>query len=112
MLRNGYLKYEDGKLHYAKPREISAKPLKVCADKTSAEYFHSDSHSDTREVMVLNKHVDFGSCLRSKSIESKTIKVLNNTKGKVTIVWMTPASESGYVIPLTKTSLLPDVNFF
>lgn len=95
MLRNGYLKLEEGKLHYVKERPVAVRALESCVDKVSAEYFHLED-SDTCELVVLNRNVDFGSCSRRAKAGSKTIRVQNNTKGKVTLVWMHPASENGY----------------
>ncbi|KAJ3087435.1 hypothetical protein HK102_011114 [Quaeritorhiza haematococci] len=45
-------------------------------------------------VTILDEYVDFGSCSRLRVIESRVVRIVNNTKGKVTAVWVVPPMAS------------------
>ena len=93
MVKNGYLKLKNGNLLYAKQREEELESNRDSAT-IAAEFFHWEDR-ESREVSLINKNVDFGACARAKPIESRVVRVSNNTKGKVTFVWINPSGEAG-----------------
>lgn len=63
------------------------------ADSLYEEYFSKES--SVPQVEIEEDWLDFGACSVSRPTENQTVHVVNNTKGKVTCVWIAPGETSG-----------------
>ena len=99
LMKNGILRSNNGVLEYIDPATAKANALNMQRDepntngKVTSEYFYSNSGA--LACALLDTYVDFGSCSRYRVIEPRTVRVANNTKGKMTCVWMEEDEANG-----------------
>ncbi|KAI9203276.1 uncharacterized protein BJ171DRAFT_600142 [Polychytrium aggregatum] len=98
MLKSGTIKCINGILSYTDPGHPFTKPTQTDSpypdSLVSSEYFYENT-GDTMAVSLLDTFVDFGACSRYRLIESQTIRISNNTKGKMSCVWIMPGETTG-----------------
>jgi hypothetical protein len=117
MLKNGTIKCENGKLTYVDPSKQPPNRMcyKLCSSESqdhltifvallldapyddgiiASEYFYENTGSNLA-VALLDTYVDFGSCSRYRMIDNQTIRITNNTKGKMSCVWHVPGETTG-----------------
>jgi hypothetical protein len=61
----------------------------------ASEYFHENTGENLACTLV-DTYVDFGACSRYRMVEPQTIRIANNTTGKMSCVWVLPGEASGY----------------
>lgn len=91
MLANGILKYYDGDLIFMKNQGKSH--ITEAARNRSADFFDLDKKSDA--IAILDSYIDFGSTSRLRMTPSRTIRVANYTRGKVSCLWINGKSDDG-----------------
>lgn len=94
MLSNGIIREIGGNLQWSNNRVTGSK------NHTAAlvnEFFEEKEEDCTKVVSILDPLVDFGSCSRYKLSSSRTVRIANQSKGKVTCVWVNAPELNGYV---------------
>ncbi|KAI8923507.1 hypothetical protein BC831DRAFT_417141 [Entophlyctis helioformis] len=73
-----------------------------------SEYFYENA-GEMLACTLNDTYVDFGACSRYRVIESQTIRITNNTKGKMSCVWILPGESSGDEPVFTVTPKVADI---
>ena len=76
------------------PVNVSPSDSPYESGKIASEYFY-DNTGDSEAVSLLDTYVDFGSCSRFRVIDSQVVRISNNTKGKMSCVWIMPGETTG-----------------
>jgi hypothetical protein len=93
MLKNNFIIMKDGGLtfstlkKYVQSSKIEEHPYDECIG--SSEYYNQDTNQNL-EVTLVDNFIDFGSCSMYRIIESKSIRINNNTRGIVACAWIFP----------------------
>ncbi|KAJ3035518.1 hypothetical protein HDV00_003672 [Rhizophlyctis rosea] len=62
--------------------------------RMASEYFYENT-GEAEAVSLVDTYIDFGCCSRFRVIDSQTIRIANNTKGKMSCVWIMPGETTG-----------------
>ncbi|KAJ3173570.1 hypothetical protein HDU88_002656 [Geranomyces variabilis] len=114
MMKSGSVICKEGLLHWTNPAQGDIYRSKSVQDstypecKTGSEYFYENT-SDTEPVTLLDTYVDFGSCSRYRVIDSQSIRITNNTKGKMSCVWIMPGEMTGQQSVFTVSPAVTDI---
>ncbi|KAJ3162411.1 hypothetical protein HDU86_004891 [Geranomyces michiganensis] len=114
MMKAGSVLCKEGLLRWTNPSQGDIYRSKSVQDstypecKTGSEYFYENT-SDTDPVTLLDTYVDFGSCSRYRVIDSQSIRITNNTKGKMSCVWIMPGEMSGQQSVFTVSPAITDI---
>ncbi|KAI8822927.1 uncharacterized protein EV422DRAFT_585444 [Fimicolochytrium jonesii] len=116
MMKNGIITCNGGPLQWSDPAQAEANRSNHISDSTypdctvASDYFYEGT-TDCEPVTLVDTHVEFGSCSRYKVIDSRTIRISNNTSGKMSCVWIMPGETSGqdsvFSVTPTITDILP-----
>jgi len=63
--------------------------------KVGSEFFFENTGDNP--CTLVDTYVEFGSCSRYRMVESRVIRIANNTSGKMSCVWVMPGEVLGYV---------------
>ncbi|OAJ44042.1 hypothetical protein BDEG_27330 [Batrachochytrium dendrobatidis JEL423] len=73
-----------------------------------SEYFYENT-GPTVAASLVNSYVDFGACSRYRIIEPQVICISNNTKGKMSCVWVIPGEADGEEPTFSVTPKVADI---
>ena len=99
MLKTGVIKCDKGILSYVDPELAQQNALKKVLDSpyddglVGSEYFYENT-GESLACTLIDTYVDFGACSRYRIIEPQSIRISNNTKGKMSCVWILPEVNS------------------
>ncbi|KAI8813741.1 hypothetical protein BJ742DRAFT_377453 [Cladochytrium replicatum] len=117
MLKTGTVVCYDSVLSFAeKHQETQTLALDSAYEtsKIACEYFY-ENMLPTQAVSLVDTYVDFGAVSRYKMVDSEIIRVTNNTKGKMSCVWIMPGEatkeESAFAVTPRVTDILPQSTF-
>jgi hypothetical protein len=109
LINEGVIKYEKGILCYVNQKDVIAKGFQnndkiAFVDNLDYPYnegligskFFYENTIDHQACSLLDTYVDFGNCSRFRVMEPKTIRVKNNSYGRMSCVWIHPCIESEY----------------
>lgn len=69
-----------------------------CSDyEVASEYFYENTGENLACTLV-DSYVDFGACSRYRMVEPQTIRIANNTTGKMSCVWVLPGDSNRYEV--------------
>ncbi|TPX66179.1 hypothetical protein SpCBS45565_g04639 [Spizellomyces sp. 'palustris'] len=114
MLKNGTITCNQGVLSWIDPGQANMHITKHTVDSTyedckvASEYFYENT-GDSEAVTLVETHIDFGSCSRYRVIDCQYIRIANNTKGKMSCVWIVPGENSGDEPVFTVTPVVADI---
>ncbi|KAI9333355.1 hypothetical protein DFJ73DRAFT_963215 [Zopfochytrium polystomum] len=112
MLKNNTIQCVSGVLSYVDPAKNVHVPEPLDHaypdGRIASEYFFENTGSD-HAVTLLDPYIDFGSCSRYRVIESQVIRIANNTKGKMSCVWILPGESVGEDIFFSVSPKLADI---
>ncbi|KAJ3300829.1 hypothetical protein HK104_000022 [Borealophlyctis nickersoniae] len=100
MIKSGAVKCENGVLSFTDPEQAAVHASLLLLDspyetgRVGSEYFY-ENVGDREAVTLVDTYVDFGACSRYRVIESQFIRIANNTKGKMSCVWIMPGETTG-----------------
>jgi hypothetical protein len=104
MLQNGLLKLQNNELIPMAMKDHQ--PLQSLTN--AASDFFETPRTAGKAVAILDPYLDFGSNPAHKAHQSKTIRVANYTKGKVTCLWVHPEEKQRCVLKF-QTSVIQDI---
>jgi hypothetical protein len=91
MLKSEIIKCVDGILEFVDPKmkkeTTTYKDRPYSHGHNSSEFFFMNS-GEQLTCSLLDTYIDFGSCSTYRTIEPRSIRVANHTKGKMTCVWI------------------------
>ncbi|KAI9102498.1 hypothetical protein DFS34DRAFT_577433 [Phlyctochytrium arcticum] len=114
MIKSGTVSCNQGILNWNDQIQAQAHISKNIVDSTydeckvASEYFYENT-GDCEAVTLVDTHVDFGSCSRYRVIDSQYIRIANNTKGKMSCVWIIPGDHSGEETVFSVTPAIADI---
>lgn len=74
-----------------------------------SQYFYENT-VDHQACSLLDTYIDFGGCSRYRVIESRTIRVRNNTYGRMSCVWIHPGDNPEEECPFIITPRVADIS--
>ncbi|KAJ3105560.1 hypothetical protein HDU97_007902 [Phlyctochytrium planicorne] len=96
MLKSGIIRSDGGTLSYSDPKYQPSLARVLDSPypdgSIASEYFYENTGTNLA-VTLMDTYVDFGSCSRYRIIDNQTIRITNNTNGKMSCVWQIPGEE-------------------
>ncbi|KAI8912237.1 hypothetical protein DFJ77DRAFT_542027 [Powellomyces hirtus] len=114
MIKTGSVICKNGALEWTNQAQGDIYRSKTIRDssypecRVGSEYFYENT-GDSEPVTLVDTYVDFGSCSRYRVIDSQTIRIANNTKGKMSCVWIMPGETSGQESVFTVSPAVTDI---
>ncbi|KAJ3020998.1 hypothetical protein HKX48_009403 [Thoreauomyces humboldtii] len=114
MIKTGTITCNDGLLQWANQAQKDLHRSKSIRDSSypecavGSEFFYENT-GDSEPVTLVDTYVDFGSCSRYRVIESQCIRVSNNTKGKMSCVWIMPGELAGQPSAFSVSPAVSDI---
>ncbi|KXS11891.1 hypothetical protein M427DRAFT_126202, partial [Gonapodya prolifera JEL478] len=104
MLENGELTLRDGSIAFREDLQPDLKKSSVALGETLImEQFFNRGSTAFKEVTLLDDEIDFGSSPTYRVAETRLVKIRNNTRGKVSCVWISESDESNSEVDGTFT---------
>ncbi|KAI8823829.1 hypothetical protein BJ741DRAFT_634238 [Chytriomyces cf. hyalinus JEL632] len=114
MLKSGTIQCRDGFLSFSnldRQKDVEHEILDYPYNDglISSEYFYENTGSD-QAVTLMDTYIDFGSCSKYRVIDHQTIRIRNNTRGKMSCVWHMPGENlSSEETVFTVTPAIADI---
>lgn len=122
MLKDGTIVHHDGILSYPDD-SIAQKKGKISlmlavtfnydfpysSAKVASQYFY-ENVGENLACSLLDTYVDFGPCSRYRVIEPQTIRVRNDTWGRMSCIWMHPGESWGQSCPFSVSPRTADIS--
>ncbi|KAJ3229481.1 hypothetical protein HDU81_005357 [Chytriomyces hyalinus] len=113
MLKSGTIQCRDGVLSFSnleRHKDVEHEVLDYPYNDglVSSEYFYENTGSD-QAVTLMDTYIDFGSCSKYRVIDHQTIRIRNNTRGKMSCVWHMPGENLSDETVFTVTPAIADI---
>eukprot|EP00842_Homolaphlyctis_polyrhiza_P005315 jgi/Hompol1/5785/HPOL_004691-RA len=114
MLKTGVIVCEKGILSFSDEDMSKQHSTRAILDSpyddglVGSEYFYENT-GETLATTLVDTYVDFGACSRYRIIDPQVIRIANNTKGKMSCVWILPGETTGEDAIFTVTPKFGDI---